>query len=64
MSVLDDIELHVLGFLVDILGTNYDQCVCMVQCFCDVHRNHKAHLDGEPRTATLTFTQLLNSVGG
>ena len=27
-----------------------------------VHRNHKAHWDGEPRTATSTFTQLLNSV--
>ena len=26
-----------------------------------VHRNHKAHYDGEPRTATSTFTQLLNS---
>ena len=27
-----------------------------------IHRNHKARLDGEPRTATLTLTQLLNSV--
>ena len=26
-----------------------------------VHRNHRAHYDGEPRTATSTFTQLLNS---
>ena len=26
-----------------------------------LYRNHKAHLDGEPRTATSTFTQLLNS---
>ena len=26
-----------------------------------VHRNRKAHYDGEPRTATSTFTQLLNS---
>ena len=28
----DDVELHVLGCRVDILGTNCDQCVCMVQC--------------------------------
>ena len=28
----DDVELNVLGYLVDILGTNCDQCVCMVQC--------------------------------
>ena len=26
-----------------------------------VHRNQKAHQDGEPRTATSTSTQLLNS---
>ena len=26
-----------------------------------VHRSHKAHKDGEPRTAKSTFTQLLNS---
>ena len=28
----DDVELHVLGRRVDILGTNCDQCVSMVQC--------------------------------
>ena len=28
----DDVELNVLGCQVDILGTNCDQCVCMVQC--------------------------------
>ena len=28
----DDVELSVLGCWVDILGTNCDQCVCMVQC--------------------------------
>ena len=27
-----------------------------------VHRNHTAHQDGEPRAATSTLTQLLNSV--
>ena len=27
-----DVELNVLGCRVDILGTNCDQCVCMVQC--------------------------------
>ena len=29
-----------------------------------VHRNHQAQQDGEPRAATLTFTQLLNSGTG
>ena len=29
---VDDMELNVLGCRVDILGTNCDQCVCMVQC--------------------------------
>ena len=28
----DDVELNVLGCRVDILGTNCDQCMCMVQC--------------------------------
>ena len=28
----DDVGLHVLGYRVDILGTNCDQCVSMVQC--------------------------------
>ena len=28
----DNVELIVLGCRVDILGTNYDQCVSMVQC--------------------------------
>ena len=28
----DDVELHVLGCRVDILGTNCDQCLSMVQC--------------------------------
>ena len=27
----DDVELNVLGCRVDMLGTNCDQCVCMVQ---------------------------------
>ena len=39
----DDVELNVLGCRVDILGTNCDQCVCMVQCLLYVHRNHEAH---------------------
>ena len=29
----DDVELHVLGCRVDILGTNCDQCLSTVQCF-------------------------------
>ena len=28
----DVVELHVLGCRVDILGTNCDQCLSMVQC--------------------------------
>ena len=28
----DDIELHVVGCRVDILGTNCDQCLSMAQC--------------------------------
>ena len=28
----DDMELNVLRCWADILGTNCDQCVCMVQC--------------------------------
>ena len=28
----DDVELNVLGCRVDTVGTNCDQCVCMVQC--------------------------------
>ena len=28
----DDVELNVLGCRVDVLGTNCDQCVSMVQC--------------------------------
>ena len=93
----DDVEFHVLGCRVDILGTNCDQCVCMVQCcftstetvrlfrtgsprrpsrlshsswalrsyssvLLYVHRNHQVYCgQGEPGTATSTFTQLLNS---
>ena len=29
---IHDVELHVLGCRVDILGTNCDQCVSIVQC--------------------------------
>ena len=57
----DDVELNVLGCRVDMLGTNCGQCVSHSSVLLYVHRNHKAHLDGEPRTATSTLTQLLNS---
>ena len=46
---------------VDILGTNCNQCRSMVRCCSNVHSFCKAHYDGKPRTATSTFTQLLNS---
>ena len=39
----DDAELNVLGCQVDILGTNCDQCLSMVQCCFYVRGNHKAH---------------------
>ena len=29
---INDVQLHVLGSRVDILGTNCDQCMSMVQC--------------------------------
>ena len=32
MKEEEDVELHVLGCRVDILGTNCDQCVSTVQC--------------------------------
>ena len=42
---VDDVEYDVLRCRVDILGTNCDQCVCMVQCcFTSTDcRNHKTH---------------------
>ena len=51
----DDVELHVLGCRVDILWTNCDQCVSMVQC-CFTSTETVRLI----RTATSTFTQLLN----
>ena len=37
----DDVELHVLGCRVDILGTNCDQCLSMVQrCFTSTEKTH------------------------
>ena len=53
----DDIEINVLGCRVDILGTNCDQCVSMVQC--DFTSTETIRL---LRTATSTFTQLLSCV--
>ena len=37
--------------------------VVKVEVLLYVHRNRKLIRDGEPRTATSTFTQLLNSDG-
>ena len=36
----------------------------LVEVLLSVHRNRRLIRDGEPRTSTSTFTQLLNSVGG
>ena len=54
----DDVELNVLGCQVDILGTNYDQCVSMVQC-CFTS-TETIRLIGTGRPGGL---QLLNSLG-
>ena len=51
-----DVERNVFGCRVGILGTNCDQCVCMVQC-CFTSTETIRLI----RTATLTFTQLLYS---
>ena len=53
----DEVALHVLGCRVDILETNCDQCVCVVQC-CFTSTDTIRLI----RTATSTFTQLLNSM--
>ena len=47
---------------VDILGTNCNQCVCMVQCcFTSTETIRLIRTGPEPRTAISTFTQLLSS---
>ena len=57
----DDVELDVLGCRVGILGTNNDQCLSMVQrCFTSTETIRLIR-DVEPRTATSTSTQFLNS---
>ena len=45
----------------DILGTNCDQCVSMVECCFTSTETVRLIRDGEPRTPTSTLTQLLNS---
>ena len=60
----DDVELHVLGCRVDILGTNYDQCVSIVQyCFTSTETIRLIRTE-KPKTATSTLTQprLLHSL--
>ena len=52
---VDDVE-PVLGCQADIFGTNCDQCVCMVQCCFTSTETVRTIMDGEPRTATWTFT--------
>ena len=54
-----DVELHVLGCRVDILGTSCDQCLSMVQCRFTSTETARLIRTGSP--ATSTFTQLLNS---
>ena len=57
----NDVELNVLGCRVDILLIR-DKLWSMRahgSMLLYVHRNHKARQDGEPRTATSTFTRLI-----
>ena len=54
-------SINVLGCRVDILGTDCDQCVCMVQCCFTSTETIRLIRTGRPGTATSTFTQLLNS---
>ena len=57
-----DVELNVLGRLVDTLWKNYDQCVSMVQCcFTSTETVRLIRTVSLPRTVTSTFTQLLES---
>ena len=44
----DDVELNVLGCRFDILGTNCDQCVCMVQCCLSSIRLIRTGSPGRP----------------
>ena len=44
----DDVELNVLGCRVDILGTNCDQCVYMVQCCFTSTETIRLIRDGVP----------------
>ena len=46
---------------VGILATNCDQCVSLVQCCFTSTETIRLIRDGDPRTATSTFTQLLSS---
>ena len=57
----DDVELNVFGCRVDILGTNCDQCVCMVQCCFTSTETVRLIRTGSPGRLPSTFTQLLNS---
>ena len=62
LSVDDgDVELNVLGCRVDMLGTNCDQCVCMVQCCFTSTETVMLIRTGSPGRLPSTFTQLLNS---
>ena len=45
----------------DVLGTNCDQCLSMVQCCFTSTETVRLIRSGNPRTATSIFTQLLNS---
>ena len=73
----DDVELHVLGCRVDILGTNCDQCLSTVQrCFTSTEtvrliRTESperppplSHMLRQPRTATSTFTHVTTAQDG
>ena len=57
----DDVEVHVLGCRVDILGTNCDQCLRMAQCCFTSTETARLIRTGSPGRLSSTFTQRLNS---
>ena len=63
----DDVELNVLECQIDILGTNCNECVSMVQCCFTSTETIRLVRTESPSTFTMdlyrsmTFTQLLNS---
>ena len=57
----DDVKLNVLGCRVDILGTNCDQCKCMVQCcFTSIETIRLVRTGSPRRPPRLSHSSSLN----